>query len=403
MNILQISPQIPVPETDGGKISIWGNTKILSQMGHHVDFVCYRKDSDYEKSYAILSEYATPYIIDVQTDNSILGAIKNLFSPIPYNTSKYIDVKLVEVVTQLVESNKYDIVQIEHLHMGWIIEHIRKVKPELPVILRQQNLELRIMRRYYQKERNILLKLFAFIQYLKLLRYEPNLCSLFDKCIMISENDQNELISINGARNITNIPAGVNKDLLLGKRIRKESYSLVHVGNLNWFPNKDGLNWFINDVLPLVHKALPYVKLYVYGGGNTGGLNIRDEVKDNVEIVGFVSDLWAELASKELAIVPLRIGGGIRIKIIEMLGFGIPVLSTSIGKEGIDVTDNEEILIADSREEFCQKIINYFEKTEDHQSITINGRKFVEENYTWEVVGAKFEGVYKELLVENAI
>lgn len=398
MNILQISSQVPVPETDGGKISIFGITKSLHKLGHKIDFLCYLKDANYYQSIKLMSDYCNPHLIKVNTKNSIWGVLKNIFSSVPYNASKYQKKELIEYIETLFEKRKYDIIQIEHLHMGWIIDYIKSISPNTPVILREQNLELKIMERYYQKENNFLLKLYAYIQFKKFLKFEPKTCAKFNRCIMISENDKNDLKKFNSNIDVITIPAGVDNRLLKYRLQKDTQKKIVHIGNLNWYPNLDGLNWYLKEVFPNIVKAFPNIMLYIYGGGDFSKVEISPNIKNNVKIVGFVDDLWSNLKDKSLAIVPLRIGGGIRIKIIELLAFGINILSTSIGKEGIDVADNKQILIADNSKEFIEKTIDYFNNKFDNEQLIENGKEFIVKNYTWGIIGKKFEKSYKELI-----
>ncbi|GBD90549.1 glycosyl transferases group 1 [bacterium BMS3Abin04] len=397
MRILQISPQIPVPPTDGGKLSVWGVTKSLAKLGHKVDFVCYLKHDNYKTSVELLKQFCTPYILNVQTDNSFWGALKKLFSPIPYNASKYIRKELVEFLHHYFKRNDVDIVQIEHLHMGWIIDEIRKLT-KAKVILREQNLEMLIMRRFYENQRNPFLKLFAKIQYRKFVKFEPQMCAKFDKVIMISKNDEKELKKMDSSINTITIPAGIDSQLLNYKKKDIIPFSLVHIGHTDWYPNLDGLNWFINEVLPEIIKEKPMIKLYIYGGGNTKNYSVPNELKNNVKVVGFVDNLWESLADKALAIVPLRIGGGIRIKILELLATGTIIFTTNVGKEGISVSHNKELLVANTKDEFINSILNYFNGNIDLKQMAKNGRKFIENNFVWEKISKKFENVYSDLL-----
>jgi glycosyltransferase involved in cell wall biosynthesis len=393
MRILQIATLIPVPPTDGGKLSVFGITKSLSKKGHKIDFVCYRKHEDYDTSYKLLSEYCTPYILDVQTDNSVWGALVNLFSPVPYNASKYYKKELTAFLKKYFKDIKPDIIQIDHLFLGWSVDEIRRLT-STPIILRSQNLEMNIMRRFYENQKNLLLKYFSFFQYKKFISYESNLCSKFNLCVMISEVDKNNLLSLNPTLNVINIPAGVESSLLEIKKKEVIPYSLVHIGHTDWYPNSDGLNWFISDVMPELVKKLPQIKLFIYGGGNTYKFPVPTKLKENIHVVGYVENLWEELQDKALAIVPLRIGSGIRMKILELLATGTNVITTSVGFEGINLNDEEEIIVANSKIEFCQKIVQYFNNHFNTKLMSQNGRNFVANNYTWNDIATLFEDAY---------
>jgi glycosyltransferase involved in cell wall biosynthesis len=398
MNILQISSQVPVPETDGGKISIFGITKSLYRLGYNIDFVCYLKDADYSASMELMNKYCTPHLLNVKTDNSVWGALKNLFSDVPYNASKYRKKELLDYISKLLEQKKYDIIQIEHLHMGWIVDFIKLKLPKTPVILREQNLEFKIMQRFYEKEKNIFIKFFSYIQYKKFIKFEPETCAKFDCCIMISDEDKKELLSLNPKINAVAIPAGVDTSLLNYPLKQNFGKKIVHIGNLDWFPNYDGLKWFLNEVFPSILNSFPDLELYIYGGGNFDKTEIPSAIKNNVVFVGFVENLWQNLSDKALAIVPLRIGGGIRIKIIELLAYGINILTTSIGKEGIAVENGKHILIADSKDEFIKQTVDFFDNRVNNIELIKNGRKFISENYTWDAIIKKFDIIYRNLL-----
>jgi len=224
------------------------------------------------------------------------------------------------------------------------------------------------------------------------------MCAKFDKVIMISKNDEKELKKFDSSINTTTISAGIDSQLLEYKKKDIIPYSLVHIGHTDWYPNLDGLNWFINEVLPEIIKEKPMIKLYIYGGGNTINYSVPNKLKNNVEVVGFVDSLWESLSDKALAIVPLRIGGGIRIKILELLATGTNILTTDIGKEGINVSHNKELLIANNKEEFINSILYYFNGNIDSKLMAKNGRKFIENNFTWEKISKKFENVYSDVL-----
>ena len=115
MRVLQIATQVPVPPIDGGKLSIYGITKSLHERGHKIDFVCYKKHDDYQESYNLLKEICVQYILDVQADNNIIGAVINLFSAVPYNASKYYNSKLKKFLKNYFLKNLPDIVHIDHL------------------------------------------------------------------------------------------------------------------------------------------------------------------------------------------------------------------------------------------------------------------------------------------------
>jgi len=401
MKILQIATQVPYPPTDGGKLSVFGITKYLSKRNHEIEFVSYCNkypDSNVIKG---LKEYCNPHFIEADTKNNIYKAAINLFSNLPYNASKYKTNQMAIFLEDFLKTRQFDVIHIDHLFLGWTVDIIRKYT-NAPVILRAQNLEMNIMKRFAEAQRNPLLKNYALLQYKKFLKYEPETCAKFDKCIMISEKDKQELLKFKPGLNVTCIPAGIESRLLEIPKKEFIPYSLVHIGHIDWYPNYDGLLWFCENVLRAIIKDLPEIKLYIYGSGKTGNFKIPKGLEKNIIVKGFVDNIWIELQDKALAVVPLRIGGGIRIKILELLATGTNIISTTIGKEGIDITDNKEILIADDALSFKSKILNFFEGKYNWEKMSENSRSFIREFYTWEKVVADFEKEYLKILNTNS-
>lgn len=398
MKILQISPQVPIPYNDGGRLSIHGITNGLFKRGHEVHFLCYRKQVEKNVAIKEMGKICIPYILDVQTENNRLNAFINLFSSIPYNITKFVNKKLAIALTNVLNKNKFDLIHIDHLHMGWIIDIVREFTTA-PVILREHNLELKIMQRFAEYQSNPFLKMYALLQSKKFLIYEPKLCEKFDKCIMISEKDEQDLLALNSQIKTAVIPAGVESNFISGDSIgaRKIKYSLFHLGPLNWLPNLDGLNWFVNYVFPSIVDKFPQTKLFVYSKG-TEIFKVPAKFSNNIIVKGFVNDLWNELKDKQLGIVPLRIGSGIRLKILELLAKGHNVVSTSIGKEGIDLTDGKEIIIANTQVEFVNKILDFFKDKYIPNVLSENGIAKIREKYTWDIIAEKFEKEYFSLL-----
>jgi len=395
MKILQISPMIPVPPDNGGKIGIYGITKGLADIGHEIDFVTLLKKENKAESIKKMNEFCIPHILDLTAENSIWGAFKNLFSKVPYNISKYHQKEIAVYTLALLKKKKFDIVHIDGLHLGWLVSVIKN-EYNIPVVLRQHNVEMKIMERYADTASNFLTKIYSRIQYYKFKNYEPWLIEKFDKVIMITAKDENCIKSFNQNIYTEVISVGVEKKFLEFSKNMVEENSIVHIGNLDWPPNYDSLQWFLSEIFPLILARNKKIKLYIYGGGK--GIKIPAHLKENIFNKGFVVDLWEDLLSKKVAVVPLRIGSGIRIKIIEMLAAGLPMVSSSVGVEGIKCENDKQIILADDAEKFSDAVLFLLNNSSKCNSLIENGKNLVVENYTWEIIARQFENSYKQLI-----
>ncbi|MCK9281432.1 MAG: glycosyltransferase family 4 protein [Melioribacteraceae bacterium] len=400
MKILQISPKIPYPPEDGHKKSIFTVLKYLSLRGHQIDLLAYSHDVSDPAIINEVEKYCRLISVESSTKNSVSGALTNLFQKMPYNFSKFRTKELEEKLIALLKDNEYDIVHVINAHLAWVIE-IVKIYSKAKTVLREENLELNIMKRFYEKQSNPWIKFYSYIQYKKMKKYEPEICVKFDACVMISEIDKEHLEELNPRAKVFSIPIGIEEELFNLQKNEVVTNSLVAIGSLDWYPNLDGINWFINSVLPMIVEKNREAKLFIYGGGDSKKLLIPNSVKDNIIIEGFVDDIWSSVLSKSLAIVPIRIGSGIRVKILEMLAAGENIITTSIGAEGIPVKKDFHLLIEDKPIKFAETILRYFKGEFNSEQLRINGREFIKENYTAEKTAEKFETIYISLLNKN--
>jgi len=401
MKILQISPQISYPYDSGGRLSIYGITKSLSEKGHEITFVTYVKEYPKQDQIDELNKICKPIFIKKDTKNSLIGVFKNLFSSVTYNISKYYSKELKVFLEDFLTKNEIDIVHIDHLHMSWAVDVIKKIK-NIPVVLREHNLEMKIMERFGNVESNFILKAFSKIQYKKFLKYEPQQCKKFDKCVMITKDDESALLSLSSDIRTSVIPAGVDNKILLLKSNKIIPYSIYHIGSLEWEPNYNGLMYFISEIFPEIIKKFPDTKLYIYSKG-VEKLILNESIKRNIVLCGYVDDIWKEVIDKQIMVVPLKIGSGMRIKIIEMLAAGKLVVSTSIGKEGIEVENGKHILIADDSKSFVKIISDVFSNKIDLLKISHSAKAIIKEKYSWDNISNQFENEYLELIHSHSI
>ncbi|KAB2850097.1 MAG: glycosyltransferase family 4 protein, partial [Ignavibacterium sp.] len=178
-------------------------------------------------------------------------------------------------------------------------------------------------------------------------------------------------------------------------------FSIYHIGSLNWEPNYDGLLWFLSEVFPKVISKFPETKLYIYSKG-IERLVLNDSINKNIILCGYVKDIWQEILDKQMMVVPLKVGSGMRIKIIEMLAAGKIVVSTSVGKEGIEVENGQQILIADDSNSFIKTISDIFINKLDLNKITLSAKEIIKEKYSWESVSIQFESEYLYLIKSSS-
>lgn len=398
MRILQLTPKIPYPPDDGGKIGIFGITKYLALRGHKITLLSITTFDQTTDDISGLSEYCKIESVTMDTANNYIDMFLNVFSSAPYTLSKYYGRPFLKKLNEVLARNQFDIVHVDHLHMAHYGKFIKECF-DLPVVLREHNVESTIWERYYKEISNPFKKAYIFIQYKKVYKYESEMTSYFDRCFMITEEDKRRIERMNPKVKACVIPAGVNTSFFYPLTLPIEPYSIVLVGAMDWLPNVEGTLWFIERVWPLVKQKEPHSKLYVVGKNPPE--EIRNLTGEDIIVTGFVEDVREYMAKAAVFVVPLKTGGGMRVKILNALAMGKAIVSTSVGCEGIDVENGKNIYIADTELEFAKGILELLEDSDKREKLGEEGLKLIKEKYQWERIAEQIEKEYEKVLQER--
>jgi glycosyltransferase involved in cell wall biosynthesis len=394
VKILQIAPQVPYPPSDGGKVGIYNITRHLAALGHEVTLFAFDRAPGVE--YGPLSEFCDLRRVTHSTRNSPWGALLNIFSDLPYTISKYRSENLEQQLVNFVEQHRPDVVHVDHLHMAGYGARLRE-RFGLPVVLREHNIESVIVERFADHARNPAVRRYARLQQGRMRRYEARMAGMVDVCCPITPDDARKLIELNPAASVRVVPGGVEASYFTpagGSAAAPDS--IVFFGGMDWLPNQDAVGWFLDDIFPIILASRPAATLTIVGKHIPPAIAKR--AGPRVVIRGFAEDLRAEVQKHAVSIAPFRIGGGMRLKIIESFAMGVPVVSTAIGCEGIGAEDGEQIVVADSPGDFAAAVTELLTGGERARTIAGAARVLASERYRWEAVAAMFESVYREAL-----
>jgi glycosyltransferase involved in cell wall biosynthesis len=264
-------------------------------------------------------------------------------------------------------------------------------------VLDEHNIEYEILRRTAAAEASLPRRLYNTVNWRKLYREEVRAWRFFDGCTVTSSVDQQLLLRDVPDATTEVVPNAADVDYF---RPRSDApppqpMSLLFFGAFNYFPNAEGLRFFVNEVLPLLAARCPGIKLKVVGHTPEGLLSLAS---DHVEMVGFVDDLRAYLERAAVVIAPLRVGGGTRLKILEAMAMGKAVVSTRLGAEGLEVADGRELLLADGAAAFADQVARALEDSALSSRLGAAARRLVEERYSWQESVQRLEAFYDRLL-----
>lgn len=287
----------------------------------------------------------------------------------------------------------YDVVQVEFANMAAYQYSRRGKKPLL--VLDEHNIEYDLQRRTAGSAEGKFRKVYNSLNWRKLGREEKAAWRRFDGVVLTSARDAQLLTEVSPATLSAVVPNGVNVEQFQPAPVAPEADQLLFFGANNYFPNHDALLYFIDEILPLVIARRPNVKLSIVGPGAQPAVLARQS--RHVEIVGFVDDVMPHLDRASVVVVPLRIGGGTRLKIVEAMAKSKAIISTRIGAEGIDVTHDKNALLADTPADFADQVVRALTQPELARKLGEQARILAEERYAWTAVVGELVRFYDQL------
>ncbi len=311
--------------------------------------------------------------------------LRSLFSRYPFTVLNDCSRDVEATLLRLTSEKRFDLLVCDFLQPSLNFRHLSGA----PTLLFEHNIEAVIPRRHFETSRNLIAKMFWWLQWRRMERYEREACRAFTCTVTVSETDKTSLKEF-GIENIFAIPTGVDTDYFAPREDQVKKNSLVFTGSMDWLPNEDAIQFFIRDILPRVKQQIPDVTLTVVG--RNPSRRFLNEIKSHPEVTvtGRVDDVRSYMNCHTLYIIPLRIGGGTRIKAYEAMAMAKAVVSTRIGVEGLPVKHGDHVLIADEPQEFAAAVVRLLRNVDERKHLELNARTFVETRFSWETVAEVF-------------
>jgi glycosyltransferase involved in cell wall biosynthesis len=397
MRILQICNKPPFPAVDGGAIAMNNVTQGMLNKGCsiHVLTITTPKHNininELPKNYVEKTNFQSVYI---DTSIKLKDAFLNLFSNRSYNIDRFISTDFSKVLSETLKNNEFDIIIIESLFATPYIKIIKELS-KAKVVLRAHNVEHRIWERISINTNNLLKKKYIDLLAKRLKSYEISIFKQLDAICAMTEVDVASFKQLGFKKKITSVPTGYILDEAKVPAKEVDELSVFHLASMDWLPNTEGVDWFMENVWTKVNSAVPNSKLYLAGREMPQkyyDLNIK-----SIETVGPVKSAKEFFLSKNIMVVPILSGSGMRIKIIEGMAIGKVIISTTIGAEGINCMHNKNILIADSPAEFSKAIIKCLKDKSFCDEISKNAKKLIFEEYSNETISGKMIDFFKQL------
>ncbi len=383
MKLFILLPRVPYPTEKGDKLRAFNQLKQLSKKYEII--LCSLNDSFlHEDALTVLGQYAKSiYILNIPKSGMIVNLIKTIFSNIPLQVGYFYNKKIKKKIDAIIEKHKPDHIFCQLIRVA---EYVKDVP--LPKTLDYQDVFSKGVERRLAST-PFYLRPFFRLEYRRLLAYEHDIFNKFENKIIISEPDR-DLIPHPDREKIVVVRNGVDYSFFKPLE-RQQEYDLVFTGNMGYPPNINAAEFLVNKILPFVLKQKPGISLLIAGASP----NLRVQVlkSENVEVTGWVSDMRECYACAGIFIAPMQIGTGLQNKLLEAMAMQIPCVTSQLANQALKAKENEEILVADTAEEYARHIISLLENPQKANEIALNGSNFVRKNYSWEKETGKIENL----------
>jgi polysaccharide biosynthesis protein PslH len=394
LRVLVLDEGIPYPPNAGKSSRTWNLLRRLASR-HSICILCYGHP------YAPGTLEARDVGIDLRLVEPranpegwrlYLRLFLNLFSVFPFPVTKHYSHAFQRQFDELLNEDSWDLIQCEWTPYARFITHT----PKTPVLMATHNVESQIWARRAKHAGNPFAKVFFRSQEWKMRRFEKRALLRASAATVVTSLELSTLRSW-GVTNINLVPNGVDLESRSATPEAEDEDELLFLASLDWYPNLDALGYFVKNILPAVRARRPSVHLRIVGRKPAKSVMEQYSCLPGIDFVGEVNEVRSHLDRATVIIVPLRIGGGSRIKILEALAAGKAVISTTIGAEGLDVISGEHLLIANSPAEFAGGVEELLASTQLRRRLGNNGRKLVTDRYGWDQIANRLESVWYDV------
>jgi glycosyltransferase involved in cell wall biosynthesis len=398
LNILFLSQENPYPPDGGHYIRTYNVLKLLAER-HKIYFVATADNDWRSQNKSGLEELCET--VDIFIPGHRAARLKffwslflNLFSPLPFSVSKNFSKKVSTRITRLIAEKNIDLVHVDILPLAYYYQDFK----DLPKILVNHNVESLRLFRWMKIEKNIFKKIYLYLQYRKLSHFEKTICPQFDRCIVVSEEDKKLLQELCSSNNFVILPNGVDTQYYQGQNHRKVvENSMIWVGGMRFAYNGDAVDYFLEEIFPLLREKIPQIKISFIGNFPTSKLLKYSKNYKNLIVHGFVDDIRPQMMEAAVFFAPIRIGSGTKLKVLNAMALEKAVITTTIGAEGIDAAPGIDLMIADTPQDFAAKTIYLLQHPEEASQMGKRGRKVIEKYYDWQAIGKTMQRIYDEV------
>lgn len=386
MKILWAKAGGVLPLDSGGKIRSFHIASELARR-HEVTLFLFYSATDPDRHVGFRGPFAQVELMPMDvagraSASELASYVSNALTLKPYQMRKFCRPEVARRLREILRAGHYDVLLCDFLLTADVVPWDVKI----PKIVFTHNVEAAIWRRHLEVNRSPLWKLMAWREYRTWARAERRYLTAADHVLAVSDEDRKAFLEFLPPAKVTTVPTGVDLDFFSPGEGAPDASALVFTGEMSWLPNEDAIGYFAAEILPIIQQSVPDVTLWVVGRNPTRKVRALAEDNAAIRVTGAVDDIRPYVHRAAVYVVPLRIGGGTRIKIFEAMAMRMPVVSTTIGAEGLPVTDGEDICLADTPAEFARQTVRLLREPAVAAKMAQTARTLVESRYSWAAV-----------------
>lgn len=401
MRVLLLSPTLPYPPTDGGRIRVL-NLLRQSLRAFEITLLALETEPTDVESLPILRREGVDtrlvsYTFPPTSPNLSFPAVfRALTEGFPLTVSRYVLSSYRHALETLLESESFNLVHMEMIHLAPYLDAIRRLS-RAPVLLSTQNVDSDLWRRAASYQPSALRRVLFTWQANVFRKMEKRIGSQVDGITVASERDATLFREVVPGVPVEVVDNGVDLNAYRPHPDTEEPQTCVFTASYDWLPNADAVVYFCSEIWHRIRRRVPNAQFFAVGKEPSPAMRTWHH-RDGITVTGRVPDVHPYLERAAVYVVPLRIGGGTRLKILEAMASGKAIVSTPIGCEGLEITPGRDLLVAETPDDFAEAVISLMEDEGRRRELGVHARRRVEERYGWEAIGSRMNAFYERLI-----
>jgi glycosyltransferase involved in cell wall biosynthesis len=400
MKILYLTSSFPYPPTGGGALRVMGLLTGTAQVGHEVHLLSFGENIPSNTPFHQFCKQVEVVPSPTRSKGDRLKML--LLTRRADMEGRSWSPAFVDALSRILGQTRFDIVQLQSLEMGTYLEHVRRLQPSAKVIYDAYNAEADLQRMVYetdrQNPRTLGMAIYSRIQWKRLTRFEGEVCRKADGVITVSDADKFSLGAFTDKTPLWVVNNGIDTATYTQKSpvdLHLKQPSLIFTGSMDYRPNVDAVVWFAEEVLP--HLEDQQAHFYIVGKRPNERVMTLAK-RENVTVTGYVDDVLPYLHQGTIYVVPLRVGSGTRLKLLQAMSAGCVIVSTKVGAMGLHVEDGKQMMLANTPMEFVHAIQELLDNKLRWLQLSEAGQAFVREKFDWSVILPHLLVAYDEVL-----